>query len=138
MSHIPSASLSLTHRSNILNWLNMQWALTTAFPNRAAEEEKAAYERMVENLVINLVVAELCRDVKEDDGRERVWVTVAERFVGTACQDAGEPLAPGRVNLAESDLCRRSRTSRGSSSDRASSELNSRFRVSNETPPSAC
>ena len=91
ISRVPSAALSFTYRNNIISWLNMQWTMNVASPNRAAEEERAGYLRLVENVVINLVASEI---EQHGEGREIAWVSNAERFVVKASLDAGESGIP--------------------------------------------
>lgn len=73
-----------------MSWLNIQWASTSAFFNRGAEEEKAGYIRLAENVIVNLVAAESAREGGDDKEWEIVWISAAERLISQASEDAGE------------------------------------------------
>ena len=87
---LPSASTSLAYRNNLLTWLGMQWLLSNAQPNRVANEERKAYLRLAETVVINLAAAGSEKQGEEKEVREQSWVSAAERLVERACDDAGK------------------------------------------------
>jgi hypothetical protein len=97
-------------------WLHTEWTMSTDKPNKAVEEEKATYLRIMENLVTVVVAADLAKrneigsigsaaesvqldaaDEKETEkgGKEarvarKGWVLDAERLIRTATAGAGK------------------------------------------------
>ena len=95
---IPSAAISLVHRTGYISWLYQQWISTTARPLRSAEDEKRSYLLCLENVVVALCSDELCRyreaekSQVEKAPRRLAWVRQVERLILLAVDDAGQQL----------------------------------------------